>query len=96
MIMDAQDIIKRPLHTEKSVEDITDNNRYHFEVDARATKTDVRRAVEELFPDVRVLDVNTLWMRGKQKRRRWTVSRTPDRKKAIVRLREGDAIDMGY
>jgi len=94
--MDAQQVIKRPLHTEKSVRDIREHNMYHFEIDRRASKDDVRRAVEELFPDVRVVAVKTLWSRGKQKRVRWRRIRTKDHKKAIVKLRAGDTIDLGY
>ncbi len=94
--MDIHDVIKRPLHTEKSVRDIREGNAYHFEVDRRATKHDVRRAIEALFPNVRVLDVRTLWGRGKQRRTRWGFSRTGDQKKAIVKLRAGDTIDIGY
>jgi len=94
--MDIEHVIKRPLHTEKSVRDITQHNMYHFEVDKRASKHDVRRAIEALFPGVRVVAVKTLWSRGRQTRTRWGPRRTRDRKKAIVQLRPGDTIDMGY
>lgn len=94
--MDAYQIIKRPLHTEKSVEDIQDNNRYHFEVDRRASKTQVSHAIEELFPEVKVLSVNTAPIRGKTRRMGWVRGRTPDRKKAMVKLRPSDTIDIGY
>ena len=96
MSMDMHDVIKRPLHTEKSVRDIHEGNAYHFEVNHRATKNDVRRAIEGLFPNVRVVAVKTLWGRGKQHRTRWGLSRTRDQKKAIVKLRAGDTIDIGY
>lgn len=94
--MKIHDVIKRPLHTEKSVEDIRVNNQYHFEVDRRATKNDVRRAIEQMFPDVQVTGVNTLMVRGKRRRRGWVQGRTADKKKAIVKLRPGDTIDIGY
>ena len=94
--MDAQQVIKRPLHTEKSVEDVRVNNQYHFEVDPRATKPIIRSAIEELFPDVRVVSIKTLWMRGKYRRVGWVRGRTPDRKKAIVKVRPGDTVDIGY
>ena len=94
--MESQQVIKKPLHTEKSVEDISRNNQYHFQVDRRATKHDVRQAIEELFPSVRVRSVNTQWVRGKTRRLHWTRGRTKDWKKAIVQLRPGDTIDIGY
>ncbi|MCK4374555.1 MAG: 50S ribosomal protein L23 [Candidatus Brocadiae bacterium] len=94
--MDSHDIIIRPLHTEKSVDDIRKSNTYHFEVERRATKSQIRRAVEELFPGRRVLDVRTVSVRGKRRRVRWNVGITSAWKKAIVKLREGDSIDIGY
>ncbi len=94
--MDSQQVIIRPLHTERSVADIRSNNTYHFEVDPRATKTQIRHAIEELFPGRRVVGVRTVFVKGKRRRVGFNVGRTPDRKKAIVRLRTGDAIDIGY
>ena len=94
--MESHDIIRRPLHTEKSVEDIRANNQYHFEVARQATKTKVRQAVEELFPGVKVRSVNMMWVRGKRRRWRKIQGKTADWKKAIVRLRPGDNIDIGY
>ncbi len=94
--MDVHQIIKRPLHTEKSVADIRENDTYHFEVAPEANKTDVKRAVEEIFDDVKVLDVRTARIRGKQKRMGWQKGKTPDVKKAMVRVRPGDVIDIGY
>ena len=94
--MDVHQVIKRPLHTEKSVDDIRQNDTYHFEIAPEATKTDVKRAVEELFDDVKVLDVRTCRVRGKQRRLGFQKGRTPDKKKAMVRIRPGDVIDLGY
>ncbi len=94
--MEAHDIIKRPLHTEKSMTDIQGTNTYHFEIDRRARKTQVRAAVEELYPDVRVLSVRTLRTPGKMRRRGWSRGRTPEVKKAMVTIRAGDSIDIGY
>jgi len=94
--MDSHHVIKRPLHTEKSVSDMRVYQTYHFEVAPAASKNDVKRAVEELFEGVKVLSVRTSWVRGKQRRYRWTKGRTKDRKKAVVRLRPGDHIDLGY
>ena len=94
--MDSHHVIQRPLHPEKSVEDIRANNQYHFEVARQARKNDVRRAVEELFPGVRVCSVNMMWLKGKQGRFRWTRGKTHDWKKAVVKLRPSDTIDIGY
>ena len=89
-------VIRRPLHTEKSVSDMQDTNKYHFEVDRRATKHDVRAAIEALFPGIKVASVNTQWVRGKTRRQRYVRGRTPDWKKAVIGLRQGDTIDIGY
>jgi large subunit ribosomal protein L23 len=94
--MDTLQVIKRPLHTEKSVADVRVNNRYHFQVDRSATKHDIRRAVEELFPGVKVVGVCTQWVRGKRRRVRWLRGRTTDWKKALVTVRPGDSIEIGY
>jgi large subunit ribosomal protein L23 len=94
--MNIHQVIKRPLHTEKSVADMQENNTYHFEVDPHATKTDVKRAVQELFDQVEVQSVRTARIPGKERRVRWTTGKTKDRKKAMVRLRPGDTIDLGY
>ena len=65
--MDSHEIIIRPLHTEKSVDDIRASNTYHFEVDPRATKSQIRHAVQEIFPGRRVMDVRTISVRGKRR-----------------------------
>lgn len=94
--MDSQQVIIKPLHTEKSVSDIRSNNAYHFRVHAEATKSQIRHAIEELFPGRKVQDVRTLWMQGKRRRVRWNVGSTNAWKKAVVKLRPGDTIDIGY
>lgn len=94
--MDSHYVVKRPLHTEKSVEDIRTSNCYHFEVHEDATKGQIREAIEELFPGTRVQDVRTMWVKGKQRRMGWVRGKTPDWKKAVVRLRPGDTVDIGY
>ena len=91
------DIILRPIITEAST-DAMALNKYTFEVARDANKFEIRRAVEDIFK-VRVVKVNTLWRRGKVKRRtsrggRTTEGRTPDRKKAIVTLAPGDSIEV--
>ena len=94
--MDSQHIIIRPLHTEKSVDDIREHNTYHFQVAPKATKSQIRYAIEDLFPECRVLDVRTMRVRGKRRRVRYDVGVTQAWKKAIVKLRDGDTIDIGY
>jgi large subunit ribosomal protein L23 len=94
--MDSRQLIVRPLHTEKNVNDIRDANTYHFEVDRRATKTQIRHAIEELFPGRKVVDVRTITVRGKKRRTRRVIGVTKSWKKAIIKLRPGDTIDIGY
>lgn len=89
----ANDIIKTLLRTEKST--INEPLRkYSFLVDKRANKIDVKRAVEEIYK-VKVGDVNTYIGPGKLKRVRYQLGRTPDYKRAIVTLKEGQKIDTG-
>ena len=94
--MDSHHIIIRPLHTEKSVDDIRANGAYHFQVHTQATKTLVRHAIEEMFPGRHVADVRTLWVKGREQKSRFRVRHIPGWKKAIVKLRPGDTIDKGY
>lgn len=82
--MDARDLIKRPIITERSAE-LMEENKYVFEVDRRANKVEIRKAVEKMF-DVKVEQVNTMNQTGKLKRVGRSVGRTQDRKKAIVKL----------
>ena len=78
--------------SEKSYSLITDR-KYTFKVHEDAHKTQVRQAVEELF-DVQVQSVNIVKVKSKPKRRGLTSGRRPGWKKAIVQLREGDAIEI--
>lgn len=80
----AEDIILGPHITEKSNEEIG-TGKYTFKVDVRATKTDIRQAVEKLF-QVKVLKVNTINYEGKEKRMGVHVGPRPDWKKAIVKI----------
>ncbi|MHB1956121.1 MAG: 50S ribosomal protein L23 [Sulfobacillus sp.] len=88
----AYDIILRPIITEAST-DAMALNKYTFEVARKANKIEIREAVEEIFK-VRVVKVNTLWRRGKEKRRGQSSGYTPDRKKAIVTLAPGETIEL--
>ena len=94
--MRAEQIIRRPLHTEKSVADIQANNKYHFEVDRNANKHQIRSAIQAIFPGVHVTSVNTESVKGKARRHGYVRGHTRRWKKAIVAIRAGDAIDIGY
>lgn len=90
--MDPRDVIIRPLVTEESTRQM-EENKYTFEVALKATKTQVKRAVEEIF-GVKVVKVNTSRIPGKVRRMGRFEGRRPERKKAIVQLAEGDRIEI--
>lgn len=89
----AYEIIKRPILTEKSLAQKEKYNKLHFEVDRRANKIEIKRAVEQIFK-VDVIDVRTINVKGRRKRvgRYWT--RTPDWKKAIVTIKPGQRVEF--
>lgn len=91
--MNIYQVIKRPLVTEKSSVAKETLNKYAFEVSSDATKDDVKRAVESLFK-VSVTDVCTANVRGKTKRVGRSQGRTSAWKKAVVTLKQGDAIQI--
>ena len=83
----AYDIVIRPIITEQSMEDL-DIKMYVFEVDKSATKIAIKKAVEEIF-GVTVLKVNTVTVRGKEKRTgRYPAGYSRTWKKAVVKLSE--------
>lgn len=82
--MRAEDIIIAPIITEKSSEELQ-NGKYTFEVNKKATKIEIANAVEKLF-EVKVLKVNTISVKGKEKRMGAHSGMTPDWKKAIVTI----------
>ena len=90
--MDATQIIIRPIVSEKSYVRAT-AGKYTFRVHPDAHKTQIRQAVEELF-DVKVLDVRTMSVKGKPKRRGFTKGHRRSWRKAIVQVREGDSIPI--
>jgi large subunit ribosomal protein L23 len=89
--MDHYQIIKRPLITEKGMRGNEEHNTVVFQVDRKANKLLIKQAIEALF-QVKVLEVNTLNVRGKKKRVRMREGKKPDWKKAYVTLREGDTL----
>ena len=90
--MEARSIIIEPVVSEKSYALMADG-KYTFRVDDRAHKTQVAKAVEEIF-DVRVLNVRTQTIRSKPKRRGLHSGKTRSWKKAIVKLAPGDRIEL--
>ena len=90
--MDASQIIIRPVVSEKSYV-LATADRYTFRVHADAHKTQIKQAVEQLF-DVNVVEVRTLSVKSKPKRRGLTAGRSRSWKKAIVQVRPGDTIPI--
>ena len=88
-----QEIVKRPLITEKAERGRQENRQYAFEVHRDATKIQVKQAVETLF-SVHVTAVRTALRAGKIKRVGRTVGRRPGWKKAVVTLKPGDTIAL--
>jgi large subunit ribosomal protein L23 len=91
--MQITHVLKKPLVTEKTTTDMGERNRYGFVVDRRATKTDIKRAVEATY-SVKVEAVSTMLSKGGSRRLRYGWVNEGVTKKAIVRLREGDTIDL--
>lgn len=87
--MRIQDIIRRPLITEKSTLERELGGIYAFEVARDANKIEIKRAIEAQFSR-KVADVRTAMMHGKERRQGRFVGRRPDWKKAYVRLAEGE------
>jgi large subunit ribosomal protein L23 len=86
------DVIVSPVITEKAT-NLSEYNKVVFRVRPDATKPAIKEAVERLF-DVKVLSVNTLVTKGKEKMFRGRKGRRSDVKKAIVTLAEGESIDV--
>ena len=91
--MNQHEVIRRPLLTEKTNIGREEENLVVFAVDPRASKHDVKRAVESLF-DVEVLRVRTMRMPRKSRRVGKFVGRKPEWKKAMVQLAEGQSIEF--
>jgi len=92
-VKDPRDIIFEPIVSEKSYDLIEDTNTYTFVVDRRANKTEIKQAVASIF-DVKVLSVNTMNRKGKLKRTGYVVGKRKDTKRALVKLADGDKIDI--
>jgi large subunit ribosomal protein L23 len=91
---DPTNIVICPVLTEKSARLAAKLNQYTFKVRLDATKPEIKQAIEKLF-DVDVEWVNTMIVKGKQKGLRWlNRGRTPRWKKAIVKVKEGQKIEL--
>ncbi|HVM36567.1 MAG TPA: 50S ribosomal protein L23 [Actinomycetota bacterium] len=89
---DARDVILAPVVSEKSYS-LLDLNAYTFKVHPDANKTEIRQAVEHIW-GVKVVGVNTVNRKGKTKRFRFQTGKRPDTKRAVVKLAEGDKIEI--
>lgn len=86
------DIIKRPIITEKTSQ-LVENLQYTFEVDPKATKTEIKDAIEKIF-NVKVIEIRTINVHRKPKRMQRFEGFKAAYKKAIVRLAAGQTIDV--
>ena len=89
---DPHDIVKGMIRTEKGA-NLMPLNKYLFWVAKDSNKIEIKKSVEDIYK-VKVGGVNTITMRGKAKRVRYAVGKTPDWKKAVVTLKEGNKIDV--
>ena len=92
MKLTSHDIIRKPVITEKGMAAMAEN-KYTFIVHINANKSQIKRAVEEVF-NVKVTDVKTLRTMGKTKRMGVHVGKRADFKKAMVTLAEGSSIEF--
>ena len=88
------EIIKAPVITEKGSRLAQDEGKYLFKVDPKATKSDIKDAVEKIFK-VKVDSISTINVKPKKKRVGRYAGMTNKYKKAIVKLAEGQTIDLG-
>jgi large subunit ribosomal protein L23 len=91
--MQAHFVIKKPIVTEKSTFAMNERGQYTFEVDPRASKDQIKDAVEQLYK-VKVVGVSTQTRKGKERRLKYGLVTERTTKKAVVRLAEGQTIEM--
>ncbi len=87
------DVIKKPLFTEKGMDIKERENKVLIEVHSGSNKHEIKKAVEDIFK-VKVEKVATINEKGKMKKFGKSVGRTPDRKKAVITLKEGEKLDF--
>jgi len=91
--MEPTTVVQRPIITEKATFTSAELNRYTFEVDKRASKEQIKRAVEKMYK-VRVLGVATQVRHGKTRRYRYGFIQTPPTKRAVVKVHPEDRIEL--
>jgi large subunit ribosomal protein L23 len=91
-VKSPRDIIVRPVVSEKSYAGL-EGNRYTFLVDVRASKTEIKEAIQQIW-NVRVVSVNTMNRKGKRKRTRFGYGKRADQKRAVVALAPGESIEI--
>jgi large subunit ribosomal protein L23 len=91
--MEAREVLRRPLLTEKATVSRELRNEYAFEVNAQANKIQIKNAIEKEF-NVKVADVRTIMVLGKVKRQGYTMGRRAGWKKALVTLKPGNTIEL--
>lgn len=89
----SHDVIKAPMLSEKSTWGMNEQKRYAFVVDRRASKVEIKSAVEQMYK-VRVLGVNTQVRKGKSRRLAYGVTQEGLTKKAVVKLHPEDTIEL--
>ncbi len=87
-----RDVIIRPIVSEKSYAGL-ENNTYTFLVSPDSNKTEIKEAIQQVW-NVRVVSVNTMTRKGKVKRTRLGIGKRPDQKRAVVKLADGDTIEI--
>lgn len=90
---DYRDVIVRPVVTEKSMKLMAEDNKYTFEVSKGTNKVEIRQAVEAIW-NVKVVSVNTANTKAKNKRVGKYMGKTKAIRKAIVKVQEGQTIDL--
>ncbi len=91
--IDPTQVIQRPLVTEKSTYAMNEQKRYSFIVDPRATKDEIKDAIQKIYK-VRVVGVNTQVRKGEYRRIKSGEVKDPATKKATVRLHKDDSIEL--
>ncbi len=86
-------VIKRPLLSEKSTYAMNEHKLYSFEVDPRATKTEIKDAIQAIYK-VRVVAINTQVRKHKARRLKYGVTQPANTKKATIRLHPEDNIEL--
>ncbi len=91
--MIQHEIVKRPLITEKTTTQKDEFNQLSFEVDRKANRVEIKRAIERIF-NVKVAGVRTMQVKGKRKRKGRIMGKRRNWKKAVVTLRSGERIEF--